>query len=190
MTYDQDIQVTNESDSAGGHSYGGRKIHSLKHWGLCQEESRHEKAHVQRMTHPQGHHRYHTFRIAGALAERTKHGLATHDQRSWLKLFTTRTSQLAVQNEQVNDHNRPFDQCDHELSTLVPQGHHRYHTFRIAGALAERTKHGLATHDQRSWLKLFTTRTSQLAVQNEQVNDHNRPFGHPIFCTEALSVLS
>ncbi|KER31300.1 hypothetical protein T265_02484 [Opisthorchis viverrini] len=33
--------------------------------------------HVQRMTHAQGHHPYDTFRIADALAELTKLGLAT-----------------------------------------------------------------------------------------------------------------
>ncbi|KAG5445419.1 hypothetical protein CSKR_104685 [Clonorchis sinensis] len=35
-------------------------------------------------------------------------------------------------------------------STTRHQDHHRYHTFRITCALAEPTKHGLATNDQRN----------------------------------------
>ncbi|GAA54432.1 hypothetical protein CLF_102977 [Clonorchis sinensis] len=50
--------------------------------GYCQDASRHEKYFRRERCIPQGHHRYHTFRIASALAELTQCGLAKCDQGS------------------------------------------------------------------------------------------------------------
>ncbi|GAA49326.1 hypothetical protein CLF_102871 [Clonorchis sinensis] len=44
------------------------------------------KVHVQRTTRPQSRHRYHTFWIAGAFMELTKHGLAACGQQNWCEI--------------------------------------------------------------------------------------------------------
>ncbi|KER27535.1 hypothetical protein T265_05424 [Opisthorchis viverrini] len=55
---------------------------------------RHEKKHVRRMTYPQGRHRYYTFRVGGALAELTEHGLATYDQWSGAEIRLDRNTTI------------------------------------------------------------------------------------------------